>query len=130
MAAKKKEETGDVSKRQMEQLMQKVQGRSLELSRNRKMEASQGLYFLTENLMADLAQEVLKLMGQVLLAKTHAVLTCISNGLKSIPNSKGVWFDAEGRLSDDIKERIDATFVYDASEWEVGNYFSFGKPNL
>jgi RecA/RadA recombinase len=64
-----------------------------------------------------------KVNGASFAGKTHCVLNCIKNALDIIPKAKGLWIDAEGRLDKDIKERAGISFVYDASEWEVGTCF-------
>ena len=56
----------------------------------------------------------------ILTHNTNCVLTCISNALKTVPNSKGLWFKAEGRLDEEVMDRTDATFVFSPEDWEVG----------
>jgi RecA/RadA recombinase len=120
MAAKKKEDLGDTSQKQMELLMQKFKGDHLNFQETVRWKASTGTLLFDAELGGGFGAGGIKVNGASYSGKTHAVLTCISNGLKTIPNSKGVWYDAEGRLDEEVKSRIDATFVYSASEWEVG----------
>ena len=44
--------------------------------------------------------------------KTNAALHVMFNMFKSVKNSKGLFIKAEGRLSNEIKERSGLTFVY------------------
>lgn len=59
----------------------------------------------------------------VLTHNSHAVANCILNALKTVPNSKGLWVKAEGRLDDEIQERSGIKFVFSAEEWDVGTCF-------
>jgi len=66
-----------------------------------------------------------KVNGASFAGKTHCILNCIKNALETVPNSKGLWIDAEGRLDKDVKERAGIKFIYDPKEWEVGTCFVF-----
>ena len=57
--------------------------------------------------------------------KTSESLEVMKNFLKQIPNSKGVFVKAEGRLSPEMKERSGVKFVYTAEEWVDGTCFVF-----
>ena len=57
--------------------------------------------------------------------KTSAALEVMKNFLKTIPNAKGFYIKAEGRLSNEMKERSGVTFTTDANNWEVGTCFVF-----
>jgi RecA/RadA recombinase len=57
--------------------------------------------------------------------KTSAALEVMKNFLKTIPNAKGFYIKAEGRLSNEMKERSGVTFTTDADNWEVGTCFVF-----
>jgi len=122
MAAKKKEDLGDTSKKQMELLMQKFKGDHLNFQETVKWKASTGSLQFDAELGGGFKAGGIKVNGASFGGKTHCVLTCIANGLKTIENSKGVWFDAEGRHLEAV-DRIDATFVYTPEDWEVGTIF-------
>jgi len=56
--------------------------------------------------------------------KTSASLEVMKNFLK-MPKSKGVYFKAEGRLSDEMIKRCGVKFVSTHEEWEEGTCFVF-----
>ena len=57
--------------------------------------------------------------------KTSAALEVMKNFLKTIPNAKGFYIKAEGRLSNEMKERSGVEFVSDPEQWNVGTCFVF-----
>lgn len=57
--------------------------------------------------------------------KTSAALEVMKNFLNTVPNSKGFYIKAEGRLSNDMKERSGVSFTTDANSWNVGTCFVF-----
>jgi RecA/RadA recombinase len=57
--------------------------------------------------------------------KTSASLEVMRNFLNTVPNSKGFYIKAEGRLSDEMRTRSGVKFVFDADEWEAGTCFVF-----
>lgn len=61
----------------------------------------------------------------VLTHNTSASLEVMRNFLLSVPNSKGFYIKAEGRLSKEMKERSGLKFVFTPEEWEVGTCFVF-----
>ncbi len=64
-----------------------------------------------------------RLCGNNNAGKTPQMLEIVRNILKDVPNSKAVWVLAEGRLSDENKERCGLTFVTDPKDWAVGTVF-------
>lgn len=57
--------------------------------------------------------------------KTSAALEVMKNFLRTVPNSKGFYIKAEGRLSNEMKERSGVSFTTSADNWEVGTCFVF-----
>jgi RecA/RadA recombinase len=57
--------------------------------------------------------------------KTSESLQVMRNFLKTIPNSRGFYIKAEGRLSPEMKERAGIDFVTNEEEWETGTCFVF-----
>jgi RecA/RadA recombinase len=57
--------------------------------------------------------------------KTSAALEVMRNFLLSVPNSKGFFIKAEGRLSEEMQKRSGIKFVFDADSWESGTCFVF-----
>jgi RecA/RadA recombinase len=57
--------------------------------------------------------------------KTSQALEVMKNFLNSIPNSKGFYIKAEGRLSNEMKERSGVKFTTSAEDWDVGKCFVF-----
>lgn len=56
--------------------------------------------------------------------KSSEALEVMKNFL-TMPNAKGVYIKAEGRLSAEMKERCGIHFTYDESEWDSGKCFIF-----
>ncbi len=57
--------------------------------------------------------------------KTSCALTVLKNMLDTVPNSKGIYVKAEGRLRKEIQERSGIKFVFSPEEWEVGTCLVF-----
>lgn len=57
--------------------------------------------------------------------KTSESLEVMKNFCNDIPNAKGFYIKAEGRLSPDMRERSGVRFVFTAEEWVVGTCFVF-----
>lgn len=57
--------------------------------------------------------------------KTSAALSFMKSFLQTIPNSKGFYIKAEGRLSKEMQERSGVKFVFSPEEWEEGTCFVF-----
>lgn len=57
--------------------------------------------------------------------KTSEALEVMKNFLLDIPNSKGFYIKAEGRLSPEMQKRSGVKFVFSADEWIAGTCFVF-----
>jgi RecA/RadA recombinase len=57
--------------------------------------------------------------------KTSAALEVMKNFLRTVPNAKGFYIKAEGRLSNEMKERSGVPFTTKAEDWNVGTCFVF-----
>ena len=57
--------------------------------------------------------------------KTSEALQIMKNFLQTVPNGRGFYIKAEGRLSKNMQGRSGVNFVFDAEEWEDGNCFVF-----
>jgi RecA/RadA recombinase len=57
--------------------------------------------------------------------KTSAALSFMKNFLNKTPKAKGFYIKAEGRLSQEMRERSGIKFVFNAEEWEQGTCFVF-----
>tara|TARA_Y100001937_G_scaffold50637_1_gene70557 strand:+ start:46 stop:1179 length:1134 start_codon:yes stop_codon:yes gene_type:complete len=57
--------------------------------------------------------------------KTNEALHVMHNMLKTVENSKGLFVMAEGRLSQDVKDRAGIKFVDNAQDWDVGTCLVF-----
>lgn len=55
--------------------------------------------------------------------KTSFTLACMKNMLEKIPNSRGFYVKAEGRLSPEMRKRTGINFVFDADQWKDGTCF-------
>ncbi|MDB4314581.1 hypothetical protein N9955_00980 [bacterium] len=122
MSAKKKqtEEKIDASKAQMSQRLKKHKDDHYNFEDTVKWQVSTGSLKFDVELGGGFRAGGIKVNGASFAGKTNCVLNCISNGLKTVPNSKGLWFDAEGRFDDEVRERTDAIVVDDVNDWEVG----------
>jgi RecA/RadA recombinase len=61
----------------------------------------------------------------VLTHNTSSALAFMKNFLATVPNSKGFYIKAEGRLSKEMRERSGIKFVFKPEEWEAGTCFVF-----
>jgi RecA/RadA recombinase len=57
--------------------------------------------------------------------KTSAALEVMKNFLLTVPNAKGFYIKAEGRLSNEMKARSGVVFTIKAEDWNVGTCFVF-----
>jgi RecA/RadA recombinase len=57
--------------------------------------------------------------------KTSAALEVMKNFLLTVPNAKGFYIKAEGRLSNEMKARSGVAFTIKAEDWNVGTCFVF-----
>lgn len=57
--------------------------------------------------------------------KTSASLEVMRNFLNTVPNAKGFYIKAEGRLSEEMQKRSGIKFVFDTDDWENGTCFVF-----
>jgi len=57
--------------------------------------------------------------------KTSAALEVMKNFLRTVPNAKGFYIKAEGRLSNEMKIRSGVPFTIKAEDWGVGTCFVF-----
>jgi RecA/RadA recombinase len=57
--------------------------------------------------------------------KTSSALEVMKNFLISLPESKGLYIKAEGRLSPEMRERSGVKFVFKAEDWVAGTCFVF-----
>jgi RecA/RadA recombinase len=57
--------------------------------------------------------------------KTSEALEVMKNFLLSVPNSKGFYIKAEGRLSPEMQRRSGVKFVFSAEDWVAGTCFVF-----
>ena len=66
---------------------------------------------------------VVRFSGASELGKSAETLEIMRNFLATIPNSKGFYIKAEGRLGPDMQARSGVKFVFDAKEWVNGTCF-------
>lgn len=57
--------------------------------------------------------------------KTSAALEVMKNFLRTVPNAKGFYIKAEGRLSNEMKTRSGVPFTIKAEDWDIGTCFVF-----
>ena len=57
--------------------------------------------------------------------KTSEALEVMKNFLQTVPNSRGFYIKAEGRLTKQMRDRSGINFVFNEDEWNTGNCFVF-----
>ncbi len=57
--------------------------------------------------------------------KTSEALEVMKNFLQTVPNGRGFYIKAEGRLSKEMQSRSGVDFVFNSDEWADGNCFVF-----
>ena len=57
--------------------------------------------------------------------KTSEALEVMKNFLKTVPNARGLYVKAEGRLSPDMQKRSGVEFTSSPEDWADGNCFVF-----
>ena len=57
--------------------------------------------------------------------KTSEALEVMKNFLTTVPNGRGFYIKAEGRLSKEMQSRSGVDFVFNSDEWADGNCFVF-----
>lgn len=57
--------------------------------------------------------------------KTSEALEVMKNFLKNVPNGRGFYIKAEGRLTKEMRSRSGVDFVFNSEEWSDGNCFVF-----
>jgi RecA/RadA recombinase len=63
---------------------------------------------------------LIRFVGPTESGKTAEALEIQGNFLQTVEGSKGIFIKAEGRLSEEMKERTKINFVHDPTEWEIG----------
>jgi len=61
----------------------------------------------------------------ILTHNTSCALAFMNNFLKTTPKAKGFYIKAEGRLSEEMRNRSGVKFVFSADEWDEGTCFVF-----
>ena len=122
MAAKAKtqEQEHDASKKQVEQFMSKYKADHLNFEETISWKASTGSLQFDASLGGGFGPGGYKISGASFSGKTNSILNCIKNALNTVEDSKGIWFKAEGRLDEEVRDRSGAKFVFNADEWETG----------
>lgn len=117
-----KEEVRDLSKDLLSASLKEFKEEHFNAAKAVEWEVSTG------SLLLDVATGKVKpslwrLCGHNNSGKTPQMLEIVRNILKDVPNSKALWVMAEGRLSEENKERCGLKFVTDYNEWEIGTVF-------
>jgi RecA/RadA recombinase len=66
-----------------------------------------------------------RFVGYTAGGKTSEAIEVLRNYFTTIPDSKGIYFCAEGRLNKEMREKSGLTFVYEASEWKKHTVFVY-----
>lgn len=125
MAKKEKSEEviGDVSIKQLDAYLKANKKDHLNYDEQVNWVASTGSLEFDAELGGGFGPGAYKVAGASFAGKTNCVLQCVKNALETIPNSKGLWVKAEGRLDQEVQDRSGVKFVYKAEEWQVGTCF-------
>ena len=78
---------------------------------------------LLDSVVGYITPGLLRLVGQNSGGKTSEALEITRNLFKQLPDSKGIYFNAEGRLSKEMKERCGLKFVTKVEEWNNHTIF-------
>lgn len=84
---------------------------------------SSGSLLLDVDMGGGIGPSLIRMAGHPNSGKTPQALETLRNLLTTVPNSKGLWVLAEGRLSEENRNRCGLTFVTDPEKWEVGTVF-------
>lgn len=124
-----KEETGKStsggvdSKDQLASLLNKYKDDHFNYQKRVDWKISTGS-LLIDSEIGGISPSLIRMCGVNNSGKTPQTLELTRNFLKDVPNSKCLWFLAEGRgLSEENKTRCGLKFVYTPEEWEVGTVF-------
>jgi len=86
---------------------------------------STGSLILDHKIGGGLGAGVQRFVGVTEGGKSSAALEVMKNMLNSIPNSKGLYVKAEGRLSKNVQNRSGVRFTKNAQEWTLGTCLIF-----
>lgn len=86
---------------------------------------SSGSIILDSALSGGFKKGLFRLTGVTEGGKTSCALAVLKDMLENVPNSKGVYVKAEGRLSPEMKERSGLNFVHSIAEWTEGTCLVF-----
>ncbi len=125
MKEKEPTEKKDTSKDLLSKYLKENKADHLNYDETIKWTCSTGSLIFDAELGGGYKPGAYKVAGASFGGKSHEVASCLLNGLKKIPNAKGLWVKAEGRLDEEIQERSGVKFVFSAEEWEVGTCFVF-----
>lgn len=84
---------------------------------------SSGSLLLDVAMGGGIGPSLIRMAGHPNSGKTPQAIETLRNLLTTVPNSKGLWVLAEGRLSEENRNRSGLTFVTDPEQWEVGTVF-------
>lgn len=84
---------------------------------------SSGSLQLDLNLDGGFGPGLHRFVGIMESGKTSCSLEVMKNMLDTVPESKGFYIKAEGRLSDQMKKRSGINFVFEAKDWKEGTCF-------
>lgn len=88
-----------------------------------KWKFSTGSLILDSATGGGITPSLVRLCGPFNSGKSAFALDLVRNFMATVPNSKAFWILAEGRLSDENKERSGLTFVTDPEKWKDGTVF-------
>jgi len=86
---------------------------------------STGSLFFDKTIGGGFSSGLIRFVGPNECGKSAEALEIQSNFLKQVPNSKGIYVKAEGRLSETMKGRVETKFVSDPLEWVDGTCLVF-----
>jgi hypothetical protein len=129
MAAKKKEDQEKKILGSTEFAAQFFQTRRAELynleEESDEYLVSTGSLILDHKIGGGLGAGVQRFVGVTEGGKSSAALEVMKNMLNTIPNSKGLYIKAEGRLSKNVQNRSGVKFTKNAEEWSIGSCLIF-----
>lgn len=86
---------------------------------------STGSMILDRLMDGGIVSGLVRFTGPTETGKTHEAIDVLSNFLQTIPQSKGIYIKAEGRIPNNIEQKTGIKFVLDPSDWKLGSCLIF-----
>jgi len=123
MSKDKKEQTNDTIKSALGSLLKNFESDHYNFIKDNPIKVSTGSLLLDQEI--SLTEGVHRFVGFSGSGKSSEALLVMKNFLESDSNRRGILIKAEGRLSENIRNRSGVKFVSSSEEWNFGTCFVF-----